>query len=76
MVSPSGFQAEIGAEAVLVEDDRPVGYWEGMSNWGHEMPVAQKVRMARVAAHNIGGRLRNRLSGVPEPRLPEWQGGH
>lgn len=74
VVSPSGFQAEIGAEALLVEDDRPVGYWEGMSNWGHEMPVAQKVRMARVAAHNIGGRLRNRLTGVAEPALPEWKG--
>ena len=74
VVSPSGFEAELGAEALLAEDDRPVGYWEGMSLWGHEMPVAQKVRMARVAAHNIGGRLRNRLSGVPEPALPAWKG--
>ncbi len=74
VVSPSGFEAAIGAEAVLAEDDRPVGYWDGMSIWGHETPVAQKVRMAGVAAHNIRGRLRNRLSGVPEPRLPEWKG--
>ncbi len=75
VVSPSGFQAELGAEGLLLEDDRPVGYWEGMSNWGHEMPVAQKVRMAKVAARNIGGRLRARLSGAPQPPLPEWKGG-
>ena len=74
VVSPSGFQAELGAEGLLMEDDRPVGYWVGASNWGHEMPVAQKVRMAKVAAHNVGGRLRARLSGVPQPPLPEWKG--
>ena len=74
VVSPSGFQAELGAGGLLMDDDRPVGYWEGMSNWGHEMPVAQKMRMAKVAAHNLGGRLRARLSGAPPPPLPEWRG--
>ena len=75
VVSPSGFQAELGAGGLLMEDDRPVGYWEGMSNWGHEMPPAQKLRMARVAARHMGGRLRARLSGAPQPELPEWKGG-
>ena len=74
LVSPSGFQAELGAGGLLMEDDRPVGYWEGMTNWGHEMPPAQKLRMARVAARHIGGRLRARLSGAPQPELPQWKG--
>ncbi len=46
-----------------------------MSNWGHEMPPAQKLRMARVAARHMGGRLRASLSGAPQPALPEWKGG-
>ena len=77
MVSPSGFQAELGAGGLLMDDDRPVGYWEGMSNWGHETGPRcgrRRCAMAKVAAHNLGGRLRARLSGAPPPPLPEWKG--
>ena len=63
-ISPSGFQAELGAEGQLVaDDDRPIGQFEGMSAWGHEMPIAQKLRMLKPVSRAMAGRLLERFGG-------------
>ncbi|MEM7019949.1 MAG: VOC family protein [Pseudomonadota bacterium] len=61
-LSPSGFQAELGTEGRLVEDDHDIEYVKGMSVWGHEMPLAQKLRMAKLATRAIGRQFSARLS--------------
>jgi 2,3-dihydroxybiphenyl 1,2-dioxygenase len=63
VISPSGFQAEIGAEGRLVETPEPVVTHRGMARWGHRMPAAQKLRMLPLVARAAVGQLRDRFSG-------------
>jgi len=63
VISPSGFQAEIGAEGRLVEAPEPIVTHRGMARWGHRMPAAQKLRMLPVVARAAAGQLRGRFSG-------------
>lgn len=63
VISPSGFQAEIGAKGRLVEAPEPVVTHQGMARWGHRMPAAQKLRMLPIVARAAAGQLRGRFSG-------------
>jgi hypothetical protein len=63
VISPSGFQTEIGAEARLVEMPEPVVTHRGMARWGHRMPAAQKLRMLPIVARAAAVQLRGRFSG-------------
>ena len=58
VISPSGFQAEIGAEGRLVEAPEPIVTHRGMARWGHRMPAAQKLRMLPIVARAAASQLR------------------
>ncbi len=62
VITPSGFQAEIGAEGRLVEAPEPVLTHRGMARWGHRMPSAQKLRMVPTVARAAAGQLRKRFA--------------
>ena len=62
VISPSGFQAEIGAEGRLLEAPEPVVTHRGMARWGHRMPAAQKIRMLPFVARAAIGQIRWRFS--------------
>ena len=47
VVSPSGFQSELGCGSDLVQEDHEVVLMTDFSRWGHSMPFAQKMRALR-----------------------------
>lgn len=61
VISPSGFQAEIGAEGRLVEAPEPIVTHAGMARWGHRMPAAQKMRMLPIVARAAVSQLRGKF---------------
>ena len=47
VVSPSGFQTEVGSESNLVDDDHEAVMFNSFSVWGHSMPIREKFAAMR-----------------------------
>ncbi|MCH2187156.1 VOC family protein [Myxococcota bacterium] len=62
VITPSGFQAEIGAEGRLVEAPEPVLTHRGIARWGHRMPAARKLRMVPTVARAAVGQLKRHFA--------------
>ena len=43
VVTPSGFQSEVGSESLLVEDSHEAVMFSDFSIWGHSMPLREKL---------------------------------
>jgi 2,3-dihydroxybiphenyl 1,2-dioxygenase len=57
--SPSGFQTELGTGGYLHDGTRPVQTFQGMSEWGHDMPLGQLLRVLPIVARTITSRFRS-----------------
>ena len=57
--SPSGFQTEQGTGGYLHDGTRPVQTFDGMSEWGHDMPLGQLLRVLPIVARTLANRLRS-----------------
>ena len=63
VVTPSGFQSEVGSESMLVEDSHEAVMFTDFSIWGHSMPLREKLSTLRQA----WPLLLKRVLGKPKP---------